>query len=186
MHGALRTKDVAQGPKTEIGIGQVVEHAGRDDAVERASELADVLDRDLMELEILQVVFPLELARMAQARLADVDARDACIGIAQRVPGRLRRSAAGHENLLLTPEGLQRPRQVEERAATIRVAVQVPVLIQAGERGRIRHPFVEVADLHLLLTPSAAARDGGVAIEQRVAHRARLTGAFVKSYRNSP
>ena len=77
--------------------------------VERTSELVDVLDGHLMELEIIEVVLPLEIARMAQARLADVDGGDARIGLAQRIPGRLRRAAAGHEDLLLSAERLGRP-----------------------------------------------------------------------------
>ena len=63
----------------------MVGHAGADDLVEHLAELADPLDREPMEIEVSQAVFPLEIARMAQAGLADVDRRHMSVGLAQRV-----------------------------------------------------------------------------------------------------
>ena len=123
----------------------------------------DVLDRQLMEFEVLQVVLSLKLARVAQAGLADVDGGDARVGLAKRISGRLRRAAAGNQNLLVSAQRLGRPDQMEQRAATVRVPVQVAVLVQVGDRRRIRHPFVEVAD--------RSAR-GLICFERPVAHSA--------------
>ena len=81
----------------------MVKHSGADHLVEGASELADVLNRQLMKLEILEVIFPLELARVAQARLADIDGGDSGVRLAERVPRRLRRAATRDEDLLVSP-----------------------------------------------------------------------------------
>ena len=99
-----------------------------------------------MQFEILQIVLALKIARVAQARVADVDRRDSSIGLAKRVPRRLRRAAAGDQDFLVSARLLGGPNQMELGSATVRVLVEVAVLVQTGERGRIGHPFVEVAD----------------------------------------
>ena len=75
-HRAARLQDVAKGAKTEVRVGQVMQHSCADHQVERATNLADALDRELMQFEILQIVLALKIARVAQARVADVDRRD--------------------------------------------------------------------------------------------------------------
>ena len=45
VHRPLRTQDIAKGTQADVGIGQMVKHSGADHLVERASELADVLNR---------------------------------------------------------------------------------------------------------------------------------------------
>ena len=147
VHRAVRTKDIAKRTQTEVRVRQVMEHAGADDLVERAPKLVDALNRKLMKLEVLQTILSLEIARVAQARVADVYRGDSGIGLAKRVPGRLRCAAAGDEDFLVSAQRLGRPHQMEQRPATVRILVQIAVFIQAGERCRIRHPFVEVADV---------------------------------------
>ena len=96
VHRTLWTEHVTKGTETGVRVGQVVEHSGGHDLVERAPQLPDTLDRELMELEVAEVVLALEIARMPQARLADVDRGDSGLGLAQRMAGRLRRAAAGN------------------------------------------------------------------------------------------
>ena len=66
----------------------------------RTPDLLDVLYWELMQLDILQIVFALKIARVAQACLAEVDCRDTSIRLAQRVTCRLRRPATGDKGYL--------------------------------------------------------------------------------------
>ena len=86
-----------------IRVGQVMQHSCADHQVERASNLPDALDRELMEFEILEIVLALKIARVAQARVADVDRRDSRIGLAKRVPRGLRSAASGDQDFLVLP-----------------------------------------------------------------------------------
>jgi len=52
----LRTQNIAKGTQTQVGIWQVVEHAGANDLIERESKLPNVFNRQLMDLEVLQVI----------------------------------------------------------------------------------------------------------------------------------
>ena len=88
VHRSLRTQDIAKRTQTDVRIGQMVKHSGADHLVERASELADVLNRELVKLEILQSILLLELARVTQARVADIDGGDSGIRLAKGVPSR--------------------------------------------------------------------------------------------------
>ena len=123
-----------------------MQHSCADHQVERATNLPDALDRELMQFEILQIVLALKIARVAQARVADVDRRDSSIGLAKRVPRGLRRAAASDQDFLVCPRLPGRPHQMELGSATVLVFVEVAVFVQIGERGWIGHPFVEVAD----------------------------------------
>src|SRR4030095_6619246 len=99
-----------------------------------------------MELEVRQAILALKIACVAQARLADVNCCDPRLGLAKRVPGRLRRTATRDKDLLVAAERLGWPQEMKHRPATIGVAVQVAMLIQAGQRCRIGHPLIKVAD----------------------------------------
>ena len=56
--------------------------------------LLDALDREAMQFEIPEIVLALKIARVAKARVADVDCRHSSIGLAERVPRGLRRATA--------------------------------------------------------------------------------------------
>ena len=58
-----------QGAQPRVRVGQVVQHAGADDLVEAAAQLAHPLDGQLMDLQIGQVVLALERLGVAHARL---------------------------------------------------------------------------------------------------------------------
>ena len=57
MHRPRRQENVAQRPQTDVGVGQMMEHAGADDLIEFASNFPDALDREPVELEIPDIVF---------------------------------------------------------------------------------------------------------------------------------
>ena len=99
-----------------------------------------------MQFEILQIVLALKIAGVAKARVAYVDRRDSRIGLAERVPRGLRRATASDQDFLVFPRLLGGPNQMKLGSAPVWVLVEVAVFVQARERGRIRHPFVEVAD----------------------------------------
>ena len=67
----------------------MVEHAGADDLIEASPKLPDLFDGEPMEIEVSQAVLSLKIARVAQARLADVDRGHVSIGLAQRMDRRL-------------------------------------------------------------------------------------------------
>ena len=90
-------------PEGQIRVGQMVEHARADDLVECLAELPDLLDRQPMEIEVLQSIFLLKIARVVQAGFADVDCRDPGIRLAQRMDSSLGCSAAGDQDLLDLP-----------------------------------------------------------------------------------
>ena len=92
--------------------------------VEGAPELLDALDRKLMEFEVLEIVLALKIARVAQAGLADVDRRDSGVGLAQRIPRRLRRAAAGDQDFLVCARLLGGPNQMELGPATVRIFIE--------------------------------------------------------------
>ena len=50
MHRPRRQENLAQGPQTDVGVGQMVEHARADDLIELASKFPDALDREPVEL----------------------------------------------------------------------------------------------------------------------------------------
>ena len=89
----------------------MVEHAGANDLVECLAELSDLLDSEPMEIEISQSIFLLKIASAAQAGFADVDCRHTSIRFAQRMNGRLGRSAAGHQDLSICPLLVRWPQQ---------------------------------------------------------------------------
>ena len=112
-----------------------------------------------MEIEISQSIFLLKIARVAQAGLADVDCRHPRIGLAQRMNGSLRCSAAGDQDLSICPRLLRRPQQKGRCPAPIRVAIELAVPIEVVDRRRIRVAFVESA--HRVGSPSPRLRAEG-------------------------
>ena len=83
----------------------MMQNPGADDLIEARLQLVDALDGKLVDLEIVQVVFALELLGAAHARRAEVDAGNPRRGPAHGVLGRLRRPAAGNEDGVVFPIG---------------------------------------------------------------------------------
>ena len=83
--------------------------------IERPPKLLDSLDRKVVQIEVLQIVLSLQVARVAKARFADVDGGDSSIRLAERVPRRLRGPAAGNEDLLAAAHWLVWPEEMKQR-----------------------------------------------------------------------
>ena len=105
----------------------MVQHASANDEVEGAPELRDALDRELMQFEIVQIVLSLKIARVAKARLADVDRRDPALGFAKRISRRLRRAAAGDEDFQVSARAPRRPDQMKLARGGARISVEIPM-----------------------------------------------------------
>ena len=62
MHRAsVRIEHTAQSAEPRIGLREMMENPGADDLIEAHFQIAYPLDGKLANLEIVQVVFPLEL-----------------------------------------------------------------------------------------------------------------------------
>ncbi len=77
----------------------MVEHAGADDLIECSVQLLDLMDRELIDIEVLQAIFALQLARVTQAGFAYINCRDSRTGLAQCIEGSLGSSTPADENL---------------------------------------------------------------------------------------
>src|SRR5205823_10660182 len=107
----------------------MVEHAGADDLVEYVTQLADPLDSEPMEIEISQSILLLKIARVSQARLADVDCRHTSVRFAERMNGRLGRSAAGDQDLSICRRRLRWPQHQGQSPTPVGVPLEVAVRI---------------------------------------------------------
>ena len=139
-------EDVAQCPERRIGIREMVQNARADDLIESHRQVADTIDRQLMDLEIGQVVFAPEILRVPHARRAEIDSDDPGRGTASGMLRRLGCSAACHEDRALFCVRLVRPEQVEVSAASVLVLPAPLIVIEIVDRPRIRILFVEVLD----------------------------------------
>jgi hypothetical protein len=146
VHGPVRVEHVAQCPERCLRVREMVQNARAHDLIERQLQIADPIDRELMDREIVQVVLALEIFRVPDARRAEVDADDPGRGTARGVLRRLRCSAAGDEDRALFCLRLARPEQVEVRAASVRVLPPPSIVVEIVGRPRVREPFVEVLD----------------------------------------
>src|SRR5215469_6985275 len=147
MQRAVGGENIAQRPKADIRVGQVVQHAGTDDLVESPAEFSDRFNREPVEFEVAQVIFLLKPARMAEAGFADVDCRHPSNGLAQRMDGGLRGPATGDQDLSICPRLLGRPQQKGERPTPIRIAVELAVPVEVGQGCGIGVRFVKCPHL---------------------------------------
>ena len=83
-----------------------------------------------MQFEILQIVLALKIARVAKARIAHVDRGHSSIGLAERVPPGLRRTAASDQDFLVSARLPGGPDQMELGSASVRVLVEVAVSVE--------------------------------------------------------
>src|ERR1700726_3158905 len=111
--------------------------------IEAHSQIVYLLDGKLVDLKIFQVVFSLELLRMAQTRCAAVDASNLRFRPTQRMLGRLRCPAAGDEDGLVFPIGLSGPKQMKVCAASLAVLPQASISVEIVDRPRIGVTVVE-------------------------------------------
>ena len=110
VHRPVGFEHGAQGSEARIRILEMVENSGAHDLIEARLQVAYTLDWQLVDLEIVQAVFPLEVLRMPHTRRADVYAGDLCRRPAHGMLRRLRCAAAGNEDRLVFSVGSARPK----------------------------------------------------------------------------
>ena len=125
----------------------MVENAGTDDLIEVCVQIADAVDRQLAELEIVQAIFLLECFGAAHARGAEVDAGDLGQGPAQRVLRCLRGAAAGNQDGVIVAVGRAGPEEMMVGATAIAIVPETSIAVEGLDRRGIRIPFVEVLDV---------------------------------------
>ena len=117
-----------------VWIGQVVQHARTNHQVEGAANLLDTLDREPMQFEILEIILALKIARVAKARVADVD----CRSLEHRArEARTSRPATCHSRrlgFLVSARLLGRPNQMKLGPAAVSVFVEIAMRVQTCER----------------------------------------------------
>ncbi len=86
-------------------VGQVMQHAGGDDHVERLVEPVELIDRHLLERQVVERVFAFEQPLMVEARDADIDAEHARLRVALGDVGGLVGAAARHQDAHAGPVG---------------------------------------------------------------------------------
>ena len=74
--GAVRFQHAAQSLESRIGVRKMVQNSGADYLLEVRPKFACTLYWKLADMEIVQLVFALELFGMTQTRCAEVDAGD--------------------------------------------------------------------------------------------------------------
>ncbi len=122
----------------------MMEDAGADNLVETHPQFADVLDRQVIHLEIVELVFALERLRGAHARGAEVDADHTRRRPSQRVLGGLRGAAAGNQDGKIILVGFGGPEQMVIGAESLRVLPVTLIGVEAVDGRRVGIPLVEV------------------------------------------
>src|SRR4029077_2160870 len=113
MHrSTIRFEHAAQSAEPRIGVRKMMENPGADNLIEAHFQVTYLLDGKLTDLEIVQVVFPLELLGTAHTVCAEVDAGNLSRRPTQSMLGRLRCPAAGNEDGLVFPIGSYRPEEM--------------------------------------------------------------------------
>src|SRR5262245_14359100 len=121
----------------------MVQYPSRYDQVERPPQLACALERQLPDFEVFQVVLPFQPFGVLDARRADVDTDDTCVGTTQRVLGCLPGTASSNEDVEIGAIRFGRPEQVMLRTVAIRIAPFVARAIEVLDRWRIGVTRVE-------------------------------------------
>ena len=148
MHrSAVRVEHTAQSAEPRIGLREMMENPGADDLIEAHFQVAYPLDGKLADLEIVQVVFPLELLGTAHTGCAEVDAGNLSRGPTQGMLGRLRCPAAGDEDGLVFPIGSCRPEEVIVRPAFLPVLPEPSIFLEAVDGRWIGMTFVKRAHI---------------------------------------
>jgi hypothetical protein len=126
----------------------MMQHAGTDNLIEALPKIAHLLERQLVDLKIVEFVLALQLLGMSYACGTKVDAGDMSRGPADSVSGRLRGAAAGDEYRVVLAVRPCRPEEMEIRATELKVLPSLPIGFEVIYGRRIRIPFVEGLDFH--------------------------------------
>ena len=146
MQRAVGGKDAAQRSKTSVGVGEMVEHPGANDLVEGLPELADALDRQLVQIEVPQAMLLLKAARMAQTGWADIDRRHMGMRLGEGIFCGLRRPTTSDQDPSVWPRLFQRPQQKRLRPEPVGVPIAIAARRKIADRRRIRVGIVKRAN----------------------------------------
>jgi hypothetical protein len=124
----------------------MMEHAGAYDLIIAETQIADAFNRELVNFEVVQVVFAFELLCVVYARRADIHTDHAAVGLADGVPRRLRSAAACNEYGYIFPVRFPWPMQVKVCPASEFIPPAMAIVIQIFNWRRIRMPIIKVAD----------------------------------------
>jgi hypothetical protein len=124
----------------------MMENPGTDNLIKAHFQIGYALNGKLVDLEIVQVVFSLEVFRVTDTRRAKVDAGHPRRRPAQGMLGRLRRPAAGNEDGSILPITAARPKQMIVCAASCPVLPQPAISLEAIDRPGIGILVVKVPD----------------------------------------
>src|SRR4029077_8685720 len=76
VHRAVRLEYAAQGAEPRIGVAKVMQHAGADNLIKACRKISRLLERQLVDLKIVEFVLALQFLGMSYARGAEIDAGD--------------------------------------------------------------------------------------------------------------
>jgi hypothetical protein len=122
----------------------MMEDAGADNLVETHPQFAGVLDRQVVHLEVVQLVFALQRLGAAHARGAEIDADHTRRRPSQRMLCGLGGAAAGNQDGEIILVGLGGPEQMVIGAQSLRVLPVTLISVEAVDRRRIGKPLVEL------------------------------------------
>jgi hypothetical protein len=147
MHRPIRFEHASQRFEPCIRVHKMMENPGAHNLIKARLQISDPLDGELVDLEVLQVVIPLELLSMAHTRCAEVDAGNMGLRPTQGMLGRLGCPAPGNQDRSRFAIGPGRPKQMIVPAESLWILPELPVFVEAIDRPRIRITIVEVLDL---------------------------------------
>src|SRR5262245_38272686 len=140
---SLSTERSAQ---SALCVRTMVQHASADDQVESTAHEGAAFARQLLRLEIAQIVSALHARRVVEARRADVDADDASAGPAEGVLGGLPGAAPRDEDVQIRAVHAARPEQVVLGPVAVRLLPFVTGPVEVLDRRRVGVVRVEIAD----------------------------------------
>ena len=112
MKRAAWREHLAQRAQSVAWARQVVKHAGADDLLERAFQIAGALHCKMSHFEVLERICAFQIERMRDAGFADIDAYNAGVRPSDGIMRGLIRAAAGDEDTAVIAIGLIRPEQI--------------------------------------------------------------------------
>ena len=145
MHRSVRFEHAAESSESCVRVRKVMENSGAHNLIKGHSQFVHTLDGKLVDLEVVQVVFSLELLSTANAHCAEVDADNLCRGPTQSMLSRLRCSAAGNEDRVIFLVRFEGPKQMIISSASLSVLPEPSIFVKALDRSRIGKTFVKIA-----------------------------------------
>ncbi len=146
VHRPGRTWDRTQGGQTYSGVGKVMEYADAHDQVGAPPKLLDTLDRQTMNLEVVQFVATPNLVGGTQARLANVDGNHPSAWSRKGAPRALGGAASCDEHVEVFAERLGGKQKVNLGVAPAWLPPAITVTIEVVGRRRVWMAVVELGD----------------------------------------